>query len=416
MVRTLLEAGADPNQTQWTGETPLIQCAWTGSVDAVRLLLSRGAAVNTAEAQQGQTALMRAVAGKHADVVRALIEAGADVHLRSKGGFTALLFAAQEGDLESTRLLLAAGARVNEATTRGPDARRDLVGGECVATRDPDVKPDPNDPPCFVPAENPSPLIMATASGHEAVALLLLEHGADPKTADAWGWTALHHAIPEGWNAMSGFLFRPFHDPIRRPDMPALIDALLARGANPNARVSRRFSRLGMFTFRENSPVGGTPFVLAAAAGDVGVMRRLLDAGADRTLTLEDGTTALMLAAGAKRLADGASQEHSPAEAARALEAVKLLVELGADVNAPDVRGQTALHHAASVRADGVIRFLAARGANLDAADRTGLTPYEVAAGVGQREGAARHESTMALLLELGAKPPSGAKRDAGRF
>jgi ankyrin repeat protein len=171
-----------------------------------------------------------------------------------------------------------------------------------------------------------------------------------------------------------------------------------------------------MFTFRENSPVGGTPFVLAAAAGDVAIMRRLLDAGADARLTLDDGTTALMLAAGAKRLADGASQEHSPEEAARALESVKLLVELGADVNAPDRAGQTALHHAASIRADNVIRFLAGRGANLDAADRRGLTPYEVAAGIGQRAGAARHESTMSLLLELGATRPAEKKGDADRF
>jgi ankyrin repeat protein len=403
MVGALLEAGADPNQTRWTGETALHSCARTGTAEAVRLLLNRGAKVNAIEERQGHTALMRAVVGKHPDVVRALLDAGADVHVRSKGGFTALLFAAQEGDLESTRLLLAAGARVNEETKRGPDARRDLVGGECILNI-------PNDPPCFVPAENPSPLIMAAASGHEAVALLLLEHGADPRAADLYGWTAVHHAIPEGWNAMSGFLFRPFHDPIRRPNMPALVDALLARGANPNARVIRRFSRLAMFTFRENNPVGGTPLVLAAAAGDVGIMRRLLDAGADLALTLQDGTTALMLAAGAKRLADGASQEHSPREAARALEAVKLLVALGADVNAPDASGQTALHHAASIRADGIIRFLAARGAHLDAKDRRGLTPYEVAAGAGQPAGAARHQSTMALLLELGASPPSGVK------
>lgn len=415
MVRTLLDAGADPNQTQWTGETALHRCARTGSVETVRLLLGRGARVDAVEERQGHTPLMRAIGGKHVEVVRALLQSGADVHARSKGGYTPLLFAAQEGDLESARLLLASGARVNEQTRRGPEARRDLVGGECIETTNPGSRA-PNDPPCFVPDENPTPLMMAAASGHEAVALLLLEHGADAKVTDAWGWTALHHAIPEGWNAMSGFLFRPFHDPIRRPNMPALVDALLARGADPNARVTRRFSRLAMFTFRENSPVGGTPFVLAAAAGDVGIMRRLLKAGADPALTLDDGTSALMLAAGAKRLADGASQEHSPEEAARALEAVTLLVDLGAGLNAPDRGGQTALHHAASVRADNVIRFLAARGANLDAKDRSGLTPYEVAAGVGQRAGAARHESTMSLLLELGAKRPAERTGDAGRF
>ena len=72
---------------------------------------------------------------------------------------------------------------------------------------------------------------MATASGHEALSLFLLEHGADPNAADAYGWTALHHAVPEGWAAISGFLFRPFHDPVRRPNMPQLVEALLVAGS-----------------------------------------------------------------------------------------------------------------------------------------------------------------------------------------
>ena len=331
----------------------------------------------------------------------ALIAAGADWRARSKGGFTALLFAAQEGDLESARILVAAGANVNEVTAREPGARRDLTGGACIGTTDRD-RTGPDDPLCFVPAQNPSPLVMATASGHEALSLFLLERGADPNAADAYGWTALHHAVPEGWAAMSGFLFRPFHDPVRRPNMPQLVEALLSRGANPNARVTRRFSRLAMFTFRENSPVGGTPFALAAAAGDIRIMRMMLAAGADPGLALEDGTTALMLAAGAKRIIDGAGQERSTEEAAKALEAVQLIASLGADLDAPGPGGQTALHHAASIQADSIIQFLADKGANLNAADRRGLTPYQIAAGVGQRAGASRYESYHGPAPQVG--------------
>ena len=414
MVETLLDAGADPNATQWTGETPLITCARTGSVESVSSLLRHGADVNAKETRQGHTALMRAVAGRYPDVVRALIEAGADPQARPKGAFTALLFAAQEGDLESARILLAAGVDVNEVTARGPEARRGLRGGPCVGTRaGSDVQVDPL---CFVPAQNPSALVMATASGHEALALFLLENGADPNAADALGWTALHHAVPEGLAAISGFLFRPFHDPIRRSNMPELVDALLSRGAEPNRRVTTRFSRLATFTFRENSPVGGTPFALAAAAADVRIMRTLLDGGADPHLALADGTTVLMLAAGAKRVIDGLGQIRSQEEAASALQAVTLLAELGAGLDAPDAGGQTALHHAASIRADGIVQFLADKGANLDAADRRGLTPYQVAAGLGQRAGASRFESTMALLLELGATPPDEPIDDTERF
>ena len=416
MVETLLRAGANPNLTQWTGETALMTCARTGHVEAVKSLLSRKADVNVRETRQGgHTALMRAVAAKHPEVVRALIAAGADWRARSKGGFTALLFAAQEGDLESARILVAAGANVNEVTAREPGARRDLTGGACIATTDRD-RTGPDDPLCFVPAQNPSPLVMATASGHEALSLFLLERGADPNAADAYGWTALHHAVPEGWAAMSGFLFRPFHDPVRRPNMPKLVEALLSRGANPNARVTRRFSRLAMFTFRENNPVGGTPFALAAAAGDVRIMRMMLAAGADPNLALEDGTTALMLAAGAKRIIDGAGQERSKEEAAKALEAVQLIASLGADLDEPGPGGQTALHHAASIQGDSIIQFLADKGANLNAADRRGLTPYQIAAGVGQREGASKYESTMALLLKLGAKLPAGKTIGIDRF
>ena len=116
MVERLLNAGADPTAALWTGETPVMVCARTGNAETVKLLLLHRADPNAKETQQGQTALMRAVAQKHPEVVRALIDGGADVRARSKGGFMALHFAGQQGEIASARMLLAAGADVNEKT------------------------------------------------------------------------------------------------------------------------------------------------------------------------------------------------------------------------------------------------------------------------------------------------------------
>lgn len=400
MAETLLEAGADPNVTQWTGETPLIVCARTGAVEAVKALLSRGADVDVKESQQGQTALMRAVAGQHREVVRILVEHEADVHARSRGGFTPLLFASQQGDIESARILLAAGADLDEAPLADVDARRDEIGGPCVTSSASALQ-------CFVPRENGTPLVVATESGHEAFALFLLENGADPNGTDAYGRTALHHAVPEGWAAVDSFFYRPFHDEIRLPNLPNLVEALLSNGANPDAQIAKDYSPYSRGPYRyETRAVGTTAFALAAAAADLGIMRSLLDAGADPKLPLADGTTPLMLAAGVGRIQDRRGEQ----EAANALEAVRLTAALGLDVNAANSVGRTALHGAASVGADPIIQFLAEQGANLEAADRRGLTPYGMAAGVaGDEQHADRiYEDTMDLFVRLAGKPLAG--------
>ena len=150
--------------------------------------------------------------------------------------------------------------------------------------------------------------------------------------------------------------------------------------------------------------VGVTPFLLAAAAADVDLMRALLDGGADPHIKSRDGSTALMMAAGVGRIDQREDAQHD----ANALEAVKLALTLGDDINAANARGRTALHGAAGIGANGVVQFLVDKGANLNAKDRRGYTPLGIAAGLAPRGGdsASRvYDGTMALLLKLGAQP-----------
>jgi len=428
MVERLLKAGANPNAARATGETPLMTCARVGAAEAVKLLLARGANANAKDAERGQTALMWAASQKHPEVVQALVDAKADVHARSavlplykptrpityspnvhfpetKGGFTPLLFAAQAGDLESVRILLAAGARANDAT---PEAG--------------------------------SALVLATMNGHENVAHFLLDQGADPNIADGYGITALHWAVQEGLKAMYG---RPGEvDPYwEHPNMPELVKTLLVRGANPNARIKKdfdpyihRFARNRPIDLPAAWPTGATPFLLAAASGDPGMMRLLLEGKADPGLATVQGLTPLMVAAGVgvDRVAGGTAglapaviegRIFPPEEEKKYLEAIQVAVEHGADVNAPGPGGRTALHGAVLWGELGIIQYLAEKGADLEARDMYGQSALSIALGdpghfvyrqlpdddfdVSFRRSKSRKQA-VDLLLKLGAKPYDG--------
>jgi ankyrin repeat protein len=371
MVERLLKAGANPNAALRTGQAALMTCARTGNVDAVKSLLAHGADVNAQE-PQGQTALMVAVAQKNPEAARTLIEHGADIHARSKGGFTPLLFAARVGDLDSARILLAAGANVNEVT---PDGM--------------------------------SVLLMASASGQEALSIYLLEKGADPNAADSSGLTALHYALLKGISNISAVQNVPVATYLFRPNMLELVKALLVHGANPNAPIVKQPPRPPLAVSPKITLVGATPFLLAAAAFDVEVMRVLVAGGADPLLTVEDKSTALMLAAGMGRFFDPPTEE----DRRNALEAAKLAVELGIDVNAANEEGRTALHGAALFGADTIIQFLVDKGANVDTKDKLGMTPWSIAAGVISAYAKSSdkrnpiHQTTANLLRKLGAVP-----------
>lgn len=357
MVDALLKAGARVNVALPTGETPLMAAARSGNADIVKALAS-AADVNAREHTSGQTALMWAAAEVHPDVVRVLIENQADIHLRTAGGFTALLFAARGGDVESARLLLAAGADVNESAPDGSSA-----------------------------------LLVATASAQEAVALLLVEKGADPNLADSIGYTPLHAVV---WKASAkAGLVRP-------NGTSTLVKALLAHGANPNVQITQDPPPLpGNYVYQAGL-TGATPLWLAAKAADASVMRALVAGGADLRLGNKAGTTPLMVAAGLGRAQGPGGQPER-----RLLDAVKAAVELGADLDAVNDAGQTAMHGAAAQGFDSIIQFLADRGAKVNVKDTLGQTPLNAADRRNSVTG-----TTVQLLRTLSGEPESGRSND----
>ena len=391
MVETLLKAGANPNTADSNGQTPLMTCARTGSLDAVKLLLNHYTDVNSREAGHGQTALMWAAAEKNPGVVQALVERGADVNAKTESGSTPLMFAAQSGDLKSAQILVAHGADVNSAATKYGNA-----------------------------------LTVATAGHYEDLALFLLENNADPNVADASGITPLHYCMARGIAEIISAAPTSAYDAsykVRPSNMPDLAKALLAHGANPNAQIKKVLITFGTTVALHGpgvpSMVGATPLILAAISADVDVMRVLLAAGADPRLRGQGNTTPLIAAAG------GAWNGYRSAdENHKALEAVKLLVDLGADVNEANRGGETAMHAAAFTGANEIIQYLASKAAKVDPKSRAGETPWSIAVGISPDPGHAGlyagHQDTADLLVKLGATAWTEEQRTAplrqGRF
>lgn len=351
----LLKAKADPNAALPSGETPLMLAARTGRVESLKTLLAAGADVKTAEPVRGQTALMWAAAEGHAAAIDLLIEFGAVVKAKSKGGFTPLLFAVREGRLEAARRLLSQGANVNDTLPASTRVRR---GGDTETDK----------------VTGPAALDLAAANAHFELAAMLLDAGADPNAAGP-GWTALHTLT---WVRKPGTgSNNPAPPGSGKMDSLTLVKRLAAKGAQLNARMTRRTtagaSSLNM--------VGATPFLMAARTGDVELMRLLVSLGADPSITNEDRTTPLMVAAGLGTRSPG---EDAGTEE-EALEAVKLALELGNDINAVDDNGETAMHGAAYKHMPMVAELLAARGAKVEVFNRKnshGWTPLRIADGV----------------------------------
>jgi ankyrin repeat protein len=380
LVVLLLDAGADPNGALPGNETALMTAARTGKLGPVRALLAQGADVNGRE-RQGQTALMWAAADGHAAVVQALLEAGADFRTPLPSGFTPLFFAVREGRIDAARVLLKAGADVNEAIqpTRPPGGKGAKKGT--------------------------SPLILAVENGHFELAVALLEAGADPNDQRS-GFTALHTITwvrkPNRGDDDDGA-----PAPIGSGNLSSLefVKKLVEHGADVNLRLKRGVSGRGVL-----SRLGASPFLLAAVTADVALMRTLLALGADPTLPNAQRSTPLLAAAGVGTRAPGEEAGTEP----EVLEAVALLLELGADVNAVDDNGETAMHGAAYKSLPKVVQFLADKGARIDVWNRKnkyGWTPLLIAEGyrVGNFKPSAETIAAFhRVMLAAGVTPPSG--------
>ncbi len=356
VVKLLLASGADPNATMKSGETVLMLAARSGNLEAVNALLARGARHDARE-RRGQTALMWAAAEGHAAVVRALIDAGADISATLDSGFTPFFFAVREGHIDVVRAFLEKGVDVNATLQRRQD------------------KPGPT---LYKPVgKGVSPLLLAVQNAHFELAIALVDAGADPNDRRT-GFTPLQTLT---W--------------VRRPDSsdasePAPVGSgrltslqfvreIVKRGANVNLRLDKGAPKIPNTSSRVGTD-GATAFLLAADRSDVGLMRLLLELGADPLLPNFNNTTPLMVAAGLETTEPLEEAGEEP----EAVEAVKMLLDLGADVNAVDDNGDTAMHGAAYNNYPLVVKLLADRGADPQIwrqPNKQGVTPLFAAEG-----------------------------------
>lgn len=426
IIEALLAAGADPNGANDLGTTPLMLAAASGRADAVKALLDHGAQVNARELSHGQTALMFAAALNRDAAVRMLLQRGADPAIATNavlpgkpgpetpenkpdeekagankkedakkeevkdgakkedakkddakkddakprrprngpsmiGGQTALLFAARDGQMDAVRALVEGGANVN-----------DVGAGEKM-----------------------SPMVLAIANGHYDVAKYLLDHGADPNLASTAGLTALYAVLDMEWAPYAWF-----PEPIITREKTSYLDlmkALLAHGANPNAKLKQKvwFRALsGDKVWVDRN--GATPFWRAAEATDLDAMRLLVESGADPNVATDAGVTPLMVAAGL-----GWSANFSRNAPDSWVKAVQYCMELGNKADAADEKGYTAMHGAAFRGDNDVILALAAKGGRADAMTKAGDSTADMANGI--REHSDQHPEAVALLEKLGS-------------
>jgi len=408
IVERLIAAGVSANATGPEGETALHTCAHAGNVDGAKVLLAHGASINAGDSWRGQTPLMWAAAQRHAPMIKALVEAGADVNARSTiiawerqrtaeprdkwlppGGLTAMLFAAREGCVDCVTVLASSGADINA------------------------IDPDSH-----------TPLVLALMNGHFDVAGALINAGADVNLADSVGRTALLAAVDAHTMPQSN---RPA--PRETDDTLSSLDivkTLLAKGANVNAALRAAIPYRTKLDRGGDGVLGAgtTPLLRAAKAGDTPVIAMLLEKGANAKAATRNGVNGIMMAANvAAREEDMTGRNKTQKDA---IDTIALLLKAGTDINGADNQGRTAAHGAALWGQTDVIKFLQANGAKLDVKDKRGMTALDTAMGLAGGFGfggsaSVVHEDTAKAIKELGGvagtpiPAPAGGRRGGDR-
>jgi uncharacterized protein len=428
IVESLLKAGADPNGTAEEGQTALMTASLSGNASVVKMLLTHGAKADTAEPSRGQTALMWAASEGNTAAAGTLVEFGASLKTKSKGGFTPFLFAVRNGHIETAKALLDHGADVNDAAPDGTSA-----------------------------------LNMAIVNAYFELAGMLLDHGADPNAPDPRG-SALHIIAwlrKPGTDGAAGVGNTPHGPPPPTGNLSALDLAkkLLEKGANPNVRIAWKENRFGKEGGTARNPpniqlgrhflsyVGATPFYIAAKNGDAPLMRVLADAGADPAMPTQAGITPLMVAAGLDYWEGEAPGPFTGVSEAERLNAVKLAISLGNDINAqanfgdykmegetsytllyyplnidelldlgvgdPRWSGSSALIGAVISGQPSIVQYLVDHGANVNMHTKLGWTPLMVAEGVFFAN--AKKEFPQAAAILRKALADQGTRNEAKR-
>jgi ankyrin repeat protein len=405
VVEQLLKAGVNPEATGPLGETALHTCAHSGNADVAKALLARGAKVDAGDSWRGQTPLMWAAAQGHAAMVRVLVEAGADVNARSTvvtwerqrtaeprdkwlppGGFTALLLAARAGCVDCVNVLAKAGANINEI--------------------------DP---------ENHTALVLALMNGEFDVAGALIDAGIDISIADNVGRTALYAAVDAHTMPSSN---RPApKEADSTLSSIEIIQKLLAGGANVNAALRAALPYRTKLDRGGDGVLGAgtTPLLRAAKAGDTPVIKLLLEKGSNPKAATRNGVNGIMMAANvATREEDMTGRNKTQKDA---IETITLLLAAGTDINGADNQGRSSVHGAALWGLTDVIKFLHKSGANLNAPDKRGYTALDYARGLAGGFGfggsaSVVHEDTAKAIEELGGikgTPIPGAQQGPRR-
>jgi uncharacterized protein len=367
VTRLVLKNGANPKLALPHGETALMTAARTGEPETIKVLIDAGSDPNAKETSQGETALMWAAAENHPEAIRTLIAGGADPNQHAKGldlapmkwlqvgmvdtllprgGFTALMYAARQDTQDAVRALAESGADLNAQDADGATA-----------------------------------LQLAIINEHYDLAALLLDAGANPNTADNNGMTGLYAAVDMlDFRSDIGRAKRKSQDKLTAMDV---VRAALKHGGNPNAQLKKTI--IGRHHgFGDNSlSEGATVLMRAVKSNDFAAMQLLMDSGANPALGMTNGSCPVLLLAAARGNTD------------KVAAMMKLFVEKGANLNAANKRGgDTALHIAVKAGNNAMVRLLGQLGADLNVKDSSGKTPLDIAT----------KEETAAILKEFAAK------------